>query len=392
MKISRLAIVVSHPIQRFCPQYTSWAKLPNVDLKVFFASKHGLLPYKDKGFDRIVQWPSISLDFPHIFLLGAEENAIGASTDSTELNDQLTAFSPEIVLVYGYSQKLQKRALRWANSKKIPVIMISDSELHAKRAWFKQLAKEIVIPPIFKRVSLFLTVGDANEAYYRNYCATDNHVSRCSFPIDICSYDSVLSVRSKCRDDIRVALNIPNHHKIILHVGKLVSLKRQVDLIRFSNSIQAVRDDLTVVLVGTGQDESKLRAETRHIGAGGVVFAGFVTPEILAKYYCAADIYVHCSEREAHSLAISEAIYCGLPVVISDRCGSYGPMDDVRVGLNGLVYRCGDVADLTRRLMYVLNEPDVYALMSSASTRLGHEHQALAHGMALRQALTVINS
>ena len=115
--------------------------------------------------------------------------------------------------------------------------MISDSELHAKRAWFKQLAKEIVIPPIFKRVSLFLTVGDANEAYYRNYGATDNQFIRCSFPIDICSYDSVLSVRSKCRDDIRVALNIPNHHKIILHVGKLVSLKRQVDLIRFSNSI-----------------------------------------------------------------------------------------------------------------------------------------------------------
>ena len=60
--------------------------------------------------------------------------------------------------------------------------------------------------------------------------------------------------------------------------------------------------------------------------------------------YCAADVYVHCSDNEPHSLAITEAIYCGLPVVLSDRCGSYGPTDDVQPGINGFVYRCGDVA------------------------------------------------
>lgn len=392
MKISRLAVVVSHPIQHFCPQYTSWAKLPNVDLKVFFASKHGLLPYKDKDFDRVVQWTGISLDFPYIFLPGAEKNEINTSIDSTELNEQLAVFSPDVVLVYGYSQKLQKRALWWANFKKLPIIMISDSELHVKRGWFKQLVKKIVIPRILKKVSLYLTVGDANEAYYRNYGATDDQFIRCSFPISILDYDSVFSIRSKYRDDIRFELDIPNDHKVILMVGKLVSWKRQTDLIQFSNSMQSVRTDLTVVLVGTGQDEPKLRAETCHIGSGGVVFAGFVDPDTLAKYYCAADIYVHCSEQEPHSLGISEAIYCGLPVVISDRCGSYGPMDDVRVGLNGFVYQCGNVADLTRRVMYVLNEPAVHSAMSAASTRLGREHQALAHGQALCQALTVINS
>ena len=392
MKISRLAIVVSHPIQHFCPQYTNWAKLNNVELKVFFASKHGLLPYVDKGFGRVVQWTGISLDFPHVFLLGAEKNTVDSSIDSMDLNEQLTTFSPDVVLLYGYSQQLQKSALQWANSKKLPIIMISDSELHAKRGWFKQLVKKLVIPRIFRKISLYLTVGDANEAYYRNYGATDNQFIRCSFPIDIVGYDSVLSVRRKCREDIRFELNIPDHHKVILMVGKLVPWKRQLDLVQFSNSMQSVRNDVTVVLAGTGQDESKLRGLARHIGSGGVVFAGFVTPETLAKYYCAADIYVHCSEQEPHSLGISEAIYCGLPVVISDRCGSYGPMDDVRVGLNGFVYQCGNVADLTRRVMYVLNEPAVHSAMSAASTRLGREHQALAHGQALCQALTVINS
>ena len=66
------------------------------------------------------------------------------------------------------------------------------------------------------------------------------------------------------------------------------------------------------------------------------------------RSYCAADVYVHCSDNEPHSLAITEAIYCGLPVVLSDRCGSYGPTDDVQPGINGFVYRCGDVSDLSR--------------------------------------------
>ena len=55
-RMLRVAVVVSHPIQHFCPRYLSWAKLPNVDLKVFFASDYGLSTYGDAGFDRDVKW------------------------------------------------------------------------------------------------------------------------------------------------------------------------------------------------------------------------------------------------------------------------------------------------------------------------------------------------
>ena len=122
------------------------------------------------------------------------------------------------------------------------------------------------------------------------------------------------------------------------------------------------------------------------------MFAGFVRPERLAEYYCAADVYVHCSDNEPHSVAISEAVYCGLPVILSHRCGSYGPTDDVQPGLNGFVYRCGDLRDMSRRLTHVLGERDVHARMCEASTRLGGAHQRLAHGGALTQALALIEA
>lgn len=392
MPKTRIAVVISPPIQHFCPQYTSWATLPGVDLKVFFASNHGLAAYEDKGFGRVVRWDGIKLDFPHEFLRGAEGKAIGAAMDATDLTERLLTFSPDVVVVYGYSQALQRRALRWAKSTKVPVLMFSDSELRASRNWAIRAVKAIVLPRIFRNASLFLTVGDANEAYYRNYGVPDDRLIRCFFPIDIRHYDSIVARRDECRNHIRSQLEIPAHHKVLLMVGKLVPWKRQADLVRFSNAIQDERDDVTVVLAGTGPDEASLRALTRRVGAGGVLFAGFVSPEVLAEYYCAADIYVHCSDREPHSVAISEAIYCGLPIILSNRCGSYGPTDDVRPGLNGFVYRCGDIGDMSRRLLHVLADKDGRARMCEASERIGRQNQALAHGAALAQALAIIYS
>src|SRR5690606_19958412 len=118
-----------------------------------------------------------------------------------------------------------------------------------------------------------------------------------------------------------------------------------------------------------------------------VYLLGFVEPERLVDVYLGADVYAHCSAVEAHSLAISEAVYAGLPVVVSDRCGSYGPSDDCRPGLNGFVYSCGDSTGLAKCLAVLAKSDDLRALMATESRSIGAAAQKLAHGKALQQAL-----
>ena len=130
-----MAVVVSHAVQHFCPQYASWAKLPGVDLQVFLASDHGLSAYADQGFGREVKWDGIRLDFPHQFLRDAQGRAVADDLDAPDLADRLSTFSPDVVVVYGYSQRLQRRAVRWAKSAGAAVLMTSDSELRASRSW-----------------------------------------------------------------------------------------------------------------------------------------------------------------------------------------------------------------------------------------------------------------
>jgi len=370
----------------------SWAALAHVHLEVFFASDHGLSAYQDEGFGRRVQWDGLDLGFPHQFLAGAKGRAIGSNLDSPDLEDRLSGFAPDAIVVYGYSQRLQRRAVRWAASYGVAVLMVSDSELRARRRWPTRAIKALVVPRLLEPVRLFLTVGDANDAYYRHYGVSSARLVRGSFPIDVRHYDAVLARRENCRIRIRADLGIPAAHKVLLTVGKLIARKRHADLVRCSNALQDQRGDVTVVIAGTGQEEASLRALAHRTGAGGVSFAGFLSPERLAECYAAADVYVHCADNEPHSVAISEAVYCGLPVVLSDRCGSYGPTDDVQPDVNGFVYRCGDVRDLSQRILRIIDDEALHAGMRDASTRIGRVQQALAHGQGLTQALTLLDS
>lgn len=383
--MKRLAVVVSHPIQHFCPQYSSWAKLPGVELKVFFASDHGLKPYADKNFGRIISWQGLNMDFPHEFLPGAQGRRLGRSIDCQELAMRLADFSPDLLIFYGYSQRLQRRALSWAGRRGIPVGMISDSELRTHRNLVRRTVKGIWLPRLLTSVRIFLTVGDANEAYLRHYGVPDHRLVRNFFPIDRSSFDQAMSQRDSVRKKVRDELSIPDEHTVILNVGKLVPWKRQRDLVDFSNRLKG--EGVTVILAGSGRDQESLKIAANTSGPGGVLFAGFVPPEKLVGYYMAADIYGHCSEHEPHSLAISEAIYSGLPVIVSDRCGSYGPTDDVQVGRNGFVYRCGDVGDMLSKSRRLFEDRGLLKEMSQASREMGREHQALAHGQGLIHAL-----
>lgn len=382
----RLAVVVSHPIQYFCPQYSSWARLKAVGVRVFFASKQGLERYHDAGFDASFRWHGLALDFPHEFLAGADKRPVTARIDAPALEDRLADFGPHCVVIYGYGQPLQRRAARWVRREGVPLLMMTDSELRSKRSWPKRAVKALVLPALLRGVDRFLTIGDANEEYLRRYGVAEERFVRCPYPIDAASLDETLKTRGQAREAVRRQHGIPDGHLVVLMVGKLVAHKRQRDLIDFSNHLHGSRKDVTVVLAGSGEDEPQLRGMARTLGPGGVVFAGFLQPRDLARYLCTADVYAHCSEVEPYGVAVSEAVYAGLPVVLSHRCGCHGPTADVRPGLNGSVYHCGEVRALTSALTRILDSRERREAMALASRRIGRANQRLAHGEGLLQA------
>ena len=366
----RLAIVVSHPIQHFCPVYRCIAADPRVELSVIFVEA-GAAPRFDSGFGRVIKWQDDLLEgFPYTLIAATESDRPNA------VIRQLSMFRPDAVYVHGYALDYLRQAIRWANRSRVPVLMSTDSELRHPRPWNIRLAKRLMLPRILRRVDMFLTVGDENERYFEHYGVGGDRFHRVPFSIDSAYYDRVLANQAEVRRSLRDRLGICRETVAILTVGKMIPRKEHASLIRgFMRAIQLSHRSAVLLIAGDGPLRSQLEELAKPLGSA-VKLLGFVGVEQLPEYYSASDIYVHPSSHDPHPLAISEAVYCGLPVVVSDRIGSVGPTDDVRVGLNGWEYRYGDEASLSQILAHLIGHPEVRAQAAGYSREIGLLHSS----------------
>lgn len=387
MNTPRIAVTISHPIQHFCPQFNSWSAEDAWNIKVFFASKAGLETYEDEGFQEEIKWPELEMNFPHAFLNQGRVEPINHQLDAPELEHELQDYSPDVLITYGYVQKYQRRAQCWGASNDVPVLMFSDSETRQARSIFKKILKKMTLPFHYRNIDGFLTVGDSNEDYHQQYGARPDQLYRLSYPIDRDFYETCYERKDEYRKTIRKNFDIAPDAFVCGMVGKLIGRKRQKDLIRALKHLDSQKQCVALI-VGSGEMKQELAEEAEKVIGHRVILTGFVDHRELPKYYAAMDTYVHASSLEPHSVAISEAIYMGCPVVLSDRCGSYGPADDVRPGYNGFVYSCGDSATLAEKLSALAKNPQLRRDFSDSSRSFARRAQRKSHGEGLKAALT----
>jgi glycosyltransferase involved in cell wall biosynthesis len=393
MNQTKIAIVVSHPIQHFCPQYVSFAENARIELMVFFASSLGLKKYRDPNFKQEVSWGNLRLEsFNHQFLNGDIALPSGRQLDVKSLDKELDNFKPALVIIYGYYQKFQRRAHRWAKSNRVPLAYISDSELRHQRNFLKEMLKYFFIRKYFKSIQYFLSVGDANEEFYRYYCVQQDRVVRMHFPIDIKCYETAFDNRILLRRKIRERYYISPSDVVLIVVGKLVAWKNQDHIIEAMQVLEDSDKPCHLLVVGSGEMLQEWEQKSKQLNRSKVYFTGFVSPEDLPAYYAASDIYVHPASIEPHSIAISEAIFMGCPVVVSDCCGSYGPTDDVQEGKNGYVFKFGNIDDLASKIGLLTNDVAMRERFGIYSHNLGTQFQKIAHFEVLNKLISEIKN
>ena len=134
----------------------------------------------------------------------------------------------------------------------------------------------------------------------------------------------------------RKELGIPDHHTVLLNLGRLGTEKNLTELIELLSLALRHNENLTLLIVGDGPARSDLEslADKLHI-ADHVVFTGMVDPSEVHKYYQIGDIFVSASTSETQGLTYMEAAANGQPLLCCrDPC-----LDEVLVeGKNGFEY------------------------------------------------------
>jgi glycosyltransferase involved in cell wall biosynthesis len=199
------------------------------------------------------------------------------------------------------------------------------------------------------------------------------------YPIDFEMYQKSFLEKELIGSKIRKQYSIRENEIVLSVVGKLVTWKNQDHVIEAMKILESEGVYVHLFLIGSGDLRHEWEQKAQDLQKSNVYFTGFVKAEELPTYYAATDIYVHPASLEPHSVAISEAIIMGCPIILSDRCGSHGPTDDVQEGINGFVYQFGNLKSLTEKIKMLIKDEQRRQDFGAYSHKLGMQFQENSH-------------
>ena len=148
--------------------------------------------------------------------------------------------------------------------------------------------------------------------------------------------------------------------KRVLAVGRYDYVKGFDRLLQAWTVVIKQHPDWTLAIYGDGDKSTyeHLR-EQLHLDAGHCRLNGVTTS--IQDEYLASAMYVVTSRYEGLSMAMLEAISCGLPLVaFACPCG---PRDVVDDGVNGFLVENGNVSQLAEKIIYMIEHPEERARM-----------------------------
>jgi N-acetyl-alpha-D-glucosaminyl L-malate synthase BshA len=156
----------------------------------------------------------------------------------------------------------------------------------------------------------------------------------------------------------------PNGEALIVHTSNFRKVKRVLDVVRIFANIQH-EIPAKLLMIGDGPEREKAEKLCRELEiSDDVRFLGKL--EAVEEVLSVADLFLMPSEKESFGLAALEAMACEVPVISSNT----GGLPELNVqGETGFLSPVGDVEDMTRNALYVLDKDNLPKFKENALKR-----------------------
>jgi glycosyltransferase involved in cell wall biosynthesis len=135
--------------------------------------------------------------------------------------------------------------------------------------------------------------------------------------------------------------------------------------------VASVNPDVNLILLGGGSQGARIRQILMN---GGVMervhFGGQVGQRDLPRWYHMADIYISPSHVDGSSVSLLEALACGMPSIVSDIAGN---REWVEEGVNGWLFRDGDVDNLAEKILLAIKSRRSWGRIGKAARMVAEE-------------------
>jgi glycosyltransferase involved in cell wall biosynthesis len=335
------------PAPYMIERFNAVAERGNLDLEVWFST--------DTERDRSWQVAEASWRFPYRYLpaiLGRSATIpLPALRARPDVLVSLYA-SPSFMLGSTVAHLRGIRTVYW--------VEVTFDAWITRRRWKERLKAELL-----PRADAIMTAGRDGAAFAMRYGVSPERIFTVPHVIDFDHYATGTARAWASRETVRARLGL--HGVTFAYVGRLWSGKGLDQLLdAFAALARESGDNVSLLLVGDGIDEARLRKRCADEGLKDVVFAGFHEGDALPPLYAAADVFVFPTLGDPFGMVVLEAMACGLPVISTSAAGEIA--DRIEEGVNGFVVPPADVEALRARMELLAGDESLRNRMGQAAT------------------------
>jgi glycosyltransferase involved in cell wall biosynthesis len=365
----RVAFINTHPIQYFAPLYADLNLAEDLSITALYLSDYSVRGATDRGFGHIVKWDvDLLAGYDARFIRGAERRAAPAgffSVVAPRLWHEVRTGAFDALVLHGHTPLATLVAAAAAKMARIPTFLRCETHLGLRRSALRSLVRRLLIGAYYRRLDGVLAIGSANREFYRAIGLPDRRIFDMPYAVDNHRFIIGAQLTVGERKELRAGFGVDDDRPIVLYTAKFQPRKRPDDLLRAAARLKRDGVIFHLVMVGSGEMETELRALVQHLGLSNSHFAGFVNQLALPRVYAACDVFALPSENEPWGLAVNEAMCASLPIVASAEIGCVP--DLVHDGRNGRSFAARNVGGLTDALRPLLTDPELRQRMGATS-------------------------
>ena len=271
----------------------------------------------------------------------------------------ISQIKPDAIVSVGWADRSYQRLLIFANSKKIPCIIVSDSiiktEKSKKRFFFKEILKKIIL----RGYSSAFVAGKESKEYLIKLGFEKEKIF---YPWDVVDNIFFEKMNTKLKK---------SEYKYFLCVSRFLERKNLFNLIKSFSNYQKEGGIWGLKIIGSGNLYLKLKKYAENITNNEKIeIINWLQISELVDYYKNASGFILPSHFDNWGLVVNEAISSGLPCIVSQNCGC--AVDLIKNNESGFVFDPNKNFELQNYMKKVenLTKDEQFKMVSLARTNL----------------------
>lgn len=291
---------------------------------------------------------------------GKTFNVFGIMTHyNPQTLEYIKKLSPDILLMAGSYMFLSNWiAIFRKSTLNCPIIYWNESHKNSIRTYNKLSLKirEIIRKIILKRIDGFWYGGKMSLDFVKDYASQNAKFYFMPNLIENTLYETVAQTSEEERNQIKQSLQIGSDKVVFICPARLTFVKgihTFMDLLYKASN----KNKCTILIPGDGDMENQLKEKAKELALD-IRFLGYKEQFEMIHLYKAADIFLMPSLSDPNPLTCIEALWCGLPLLISTHVGNYPEV--IKEGLNGFVFDYNNPKEAIQKIEKIISQPKIW--------------------------------